>query len=92
MDGAVSCSKSFDTIGPIGKSVKDIADLLSALVESDKTTISEGGCATGTANYQEKIFRVGTLDPQIWKYPDFVVKPVPEAPKQMVRNRPSGYY
>lgn len=68
----------------MGKSVKDVADLLSALVESDKTTVPEGGYATATAKYHNKTFRVGTLDPQIWSYPDFLVKPAPEATKQTV--------
>lgn len=65
VEGTVPCLKSFDTVGPIGKSVKDVADLLSALVESDQTAVLEGSYATATANYQEKAFRVGTLDPQI---------------------------
>lgn len=70
----------------MGKSVKDVADLLSALVESDKTTVPKGGYISATAMYQSKTFRVGTLDPQIWNYPDFLVKPNSEATKQMVSD------
>lgn len=70
----------------MGRSVNDVAHLLSALVEPDKTTVPEGGYISAPAMYQNKTFRVGTLDPQIWNYPDFLVKPNFEATKQMVSN------
>lgn len=70
----------------MGRSVRDVADLLTALVESEKTTIPQGGYASAAAKDQGKTFRIGTLDPQVWNYPAFLVKPVPEATEQMARN------
>ncbi|KAJ5789317.1 amidase signature enzyme [Penicillium psychrosexuale] len=85
VNGTVPCSKTFDTIGPMGRSVRDVADLLTALVEPGKTTIPQGGYASSATKDHGKIFRIGTLDPEVWNYPTFLVKPVPEATEQMNR-------
>jgi amidase len=67
----------------MAKSVRDVADLLTILVDPHKTTVPAHGYGAALNN-QWSDFRVGSLDPRTWKFPDFVIKPVPEATEQMV--------
>lgn len=73
----------YDTAGPIGKTTKDIADLMDVLVDHVETHVLEGGYASAMVSDWTDI-RVGTLDPEIWRLSDALVKPVPEATKQIV--------
>ena len=70
----------------MGRSVRDVADLLTALVEPGKTKTPQAGYASSATKKHGKSFRIGTLDPEVWNYPDFLVNPVPEATEQIVRN------
>jgi amidase len=84
-DGIIPISRRFDTAGPMAKSVKDIADILSVIVDSSKTNIPEGGYASalnGSDAWKE--FTVGTLHPDHWFPDNEFVKPVSEATEQIV--------
>lgn len=84
VEGVVPVTKSFDVAGPMAKDVRDVADMLTVLVDSSKTQVPEGGYSMAV-NDSWKDLRVGTLDPNAWSYPEFLVKPEPEATAQMVR-------
>ena len=82
----VPITARYDTAGPIGKTTKDVADLMDVLVDHDKTHVPEGTYASAIVSDWTDI-RVGTLDPEIWRLPDAFVKPVPGATKQTVCTR-----
>lgn len=69
----------------MAKCVKDVADLLTVLVDPSKTDVPEGGylAAIGSADSWKEI-RVGTLKPDEWLPPDGLIKPVAEATVQIV--------
>lgn len=76
-------SSHFDIAGPMAKSPRDAADLLTVLVDPSKTEVPEGGYASALVGDWKDI-KVGTLDPEFWKRPSIVIKPVREATKQLV--------
>lgn len=84
----IPTSARYDTAGPMGKTVKDIADLLEVLVDHNKTEVPQGGYASTMTTTWDDI-KVGTLDPKKWRMSDAFVKPVPEATRQIVRSRVS---
>jgi amidase len=67
----------------MAKDVRDLADMLTVLVDPTKTTVPAGGYASNL-NGDWKSLKIGTLDPQIWQYPEGLVKRVPKATQQMV--------
>jgi hypothetical protein len=67
----------------MAKSVRDVADMLTVLVDPERADVPINGYGA-TLDAQWTDFRVGTLNPQTWTFPDFVIKPVPEATEQMV--------
>ena len=79
----IPTSARYDTAGPMGKTVKDIANLLDVLVDHDKTEVPGDGYASAMTTTWDDI-KVGTLDPEKWRMGDSFVKPVPEATKQIV--------
>lgn len=83
--GIVPISYAYDTPGPMAKSPLDLANLLTALVDPTKTKVPSGGYASALAGGWKDL-RVGTLDPEIWKYSDFFTKEVPEATEQIVSH------
>jgi amidase len=84
--GIMPISTHFDTAGPLAKSVKDVADLLTLLVDPTKTKVPNGGYVSMLGG-EWKDIKVGTLDPEFWNMPDFVIKHVEEATTQMVSPR-----
>ncbi|KAL8786600.1 MAG: hypothetical protein Q9195_008157 [Heterodermia aff. obscurata] len=86
----VPITARYDTAGPIGKTTKDIADLMDILVNRDKTHVPEGSYASAMV-YDWTDIRVGTLDPETWRLPDAFVKPVPEATKQILDDTRNAY-
>lgn len=62
------------------KSVYDLAILLDTMSGAD----SENPFVSSLTNSWENI-GVATLDPEVWKFPDSFLKPVPEATEQIVR-------
>ena len=67
----------------MGKTVRDVANLLDVLVDHNKTEVPQDGYASAMTTTWNDI-KVGTLDPEKWRMSDAFVKPVPEATKQIV--------
>ena len=82
--GIMPLSTHFDTAGPMAKSARDAADLLTVLVDPTKTQVPEGGYASKLTSDWKDI-RVGTLDPEFWAMPHSLIKYVEEATTPMVR-------
>jgi amidase len=66
------------------KSVYDLAVLLDAISGAD----DKNSFVSSLTNSWENI-GVATLDPEVWKFPDSFLKPVPEATEQIVRSSAS---
>ena len=77
--GIVPVSRIFDSAGPLTKTVYDLAVLLDAISERDG---GESFTSSLTNSWSE--ISVATLDPEVWKFPDNFIKPVPEATEQIV--------
>jgi amidase len=89
-EGVVPASLSFDTPGPMAKDVRDLADMLTVLVDPSKTKVPGEDYSTALdADWSE--VRIGTLDPLVWKYPASMIKPIAEVTEQMVYVSRSGY-
>ena len=92
--GIVPISERYDIAGPMGKSVIDVADLLTILVDKEKTSVPEGGYRTAMTTQWDDI-KVGTLDVGVWlrkgKRDDKFMKFVPEAIKQMKEETLDAY-
>lgn len=82
-ENVIPTSARYDTAGPMGKTVKDVADLLNVLVNHSKTNVPQNDYASAMTSDWSDI-KVGTLDPEKWRMSDSFVKPVPEATAQMV--------
>ena len=67
----------------MGKCVKDVATLLTILVDPEKTDVPSGGYESVSCGDWRDI-RVGTLDPEKWTVDSTMIKPVAEATKQIV--------
>ena len=79
----VPITARYDTAGPIGKTTRDVADLMDVLVDHDRTHVPQGSYASVMV-FDWTDIRVGTLDPETWRLSAAFVKPVTEATKQMV--------
>ncbi|MCJ1349375.1 hypothetical protein MMC31_007615 [Peltigera leucophlebia] len=86
----IPTSARYDTAGPMGKTVKDVADLLNVLVDHSKTEVPQGDYASAITTTWDDI-KVGTLDPEKWRMNDTFVKPVPEATKQILELTRAAY-
>jgi len=73
----------------MAKSPKDVADLLTVLVDPTKSKVPPDGYASAFNGKWANI-RVGTLDPQIWTLDSGIIKPVPDATKQIVCSFPAS--
>ena len=82
----IPTSARYDTAGPIGKTVKDVADLLTIMVDHPKTVVPLGGYASAMTSDWGDI-KVGTLDPDKWRISESFVKPVASATEQMVSGQ-----
>lgn len=84
-EGILPISSRLDTAGPMCTNVKDVADLLSVLVDSRRTNVPCGGYASAMCGAEGwKDIRVGTLDPKKWVCNTDYQKYVPEATQQIV--------
>ncbi|KAK2756504.1 hypothetical protein FQN54_005397 [Arachnomyces sp. PD_36] len=91
-EGIVPITPRFDTAGPMAKCVKDIADLLTELVDPSKTNVPEGGYSAAIGNADSwKEIRVGTLKPDEWLPPDGLIKPVAGATTQILQETQLAY-
>ncbi|KAL8958892.1 MAG: hypothetical protein Q9193_004134 [Seirophora villosa] len=82
MTNIIPISARYDTAGPMGKTVKDVADLLNLLIDHSKTEVPHGDYASAMTTSWDDI-KVGTLDPEKWKMGEDFVKPAPEATKMI---------
>ncbi|KAH0593042.1 hypothetical protein MHUMG1_09289 [Metarhizium humberi] len=80
-DGIVPISSHFDSAGPMAKTVYDLVVVLDA-IRSNQGSKSLVHNITGS---WEDI-SVGTLDPEVWRYPDTIMKPVTKATEQILRD------
>ncbi|KXT12042.1 hypothetical protein AC579_4682 [Pseudocercospora musae] len=81
--GIVPVSDEYDTAGPFGKTPKDVADLLTVLVDPSKTNVPLGGYAAALGATWKDI-KVGTLDPNIWTPDPAFVKYVEEVAEEII--------
>lgn len=84
-EGVMPVSFHLDTAGPMCRCVKDTADLLTVLVGDGRPDVPSGGYAAamkGAAGWRD--LRVGTLDPEKFRYDETLQTPVPEAIEQIV--------
>ena len=83
--GIIPVSKRFDTAGPMAKSVRDVADLLTTLVDPTTTHVPTGGYAAVVEDADWAALRVGTLAPPVWHYDAEETAPVAEVDDEIVR-------
>ena len=81
-ESIVPVSHTFDSAGPMAKTPYDMAILLDAIVEPDAKQNPASYTRALTGSWSN--ICVATLDPEWGKFPDGVVRPVPEATEQMV--------
>jgi len=85
MDNVIPVSSTFDTVGGMARSVRDLATLTEIVLDPPaRAKIPEDGYLSYlTANWEG--LRLGFLDPEIWKLPDSLCEPNESALTQMVR-------
>jgi amidase len=81
--GVIPISRISDSIGPMTKSARDVAIMLDAMVEPEKTQIPKGGYESCLST-EWKGLKVGSVDVKSWLLSSFVVKPVESATIQEV--------
>ncbi|KAF9778536.1 hypothetical protein IL306_003758 [Fusarium sp. DS 682] len=85
--GIMPVSFYLDVPGPMCRSVKDTADLLTVLAGKDHPTIPAGGFAAAMKGAESwKGLKVGTLDPTKFCYDNSLQTPIPEAIEQIIMN------
>ncbi|KAJ8128279.1 hypothetical protein O1611_g5355 [Lasiodiplodia mahajangana] len=89
-DGCLSISLHHDTLGPMAKSARDIANLLDVIVDSTQTNVPKGGYTAALTSKWDNI-RVGVLDAEEWMLGLPYVKPVKEINKQMLSGWKVAY-
>jgi amidase len=78
-EGVVPVSAAFDAAGPMTKSVYDLAIVLDVLLgKKDDTSFKHSLGASW------KHLSVATLDPDVWRFPDAFIKPIPGVDQQIV--------
>ena len=79
--GIVPVSHSFDAPGPITKTPYDLALLLDVLVQ-EQPQAQKSYTSALTRSWSD--ISIATLDPEEWKFPSEILKPVQEATDQIV--------
>lgn len=80
MKGIIPISCALDTLGPIAKTTRYIADLLDIIVPPRPSLSSY---TTELSGAWSKL-HAGALDPKEWPWPNFLAKLDPEAQEQIV--------
>ncbi|KAK0117464.1 hypothetical protein ONS96_013294 [Cadophora gregata f. sp. sojae] len=89
-DGILPISHRFDTASPLAKDTRDVADLLSAMVEF--RSVPNGGYVSAVGYLDSwKEINIGALDPRTWKYSDSMVKPIADATVEIVSKTQEAY-
>ena len=85
MKGVIPVSRLFDTIGPMAKTVQDVADTLDVIVDKSKTYAPAQGYVSVLPGEWSKI-RVGVVDPNLWYISASLAKPNAAAQAQIVSD------
>ena len=89
--GVISVTSTFDTLGTMARSVDDLAALTEIILDpSARAGIPKDGFKSRLSGSWAGL-RVGFLDPDIWKLPDSLCKPVDSVTAQMVGRLLSRY-
>ncbi|KAK0717600.1 amidase family protein [Lasiosphaeria miniovina] len=89
-EGIIPVTPEADSAGPMTKSVLDLANLLDAIADPRKTTITEGGYKSAVTGKWGDI-RIGVLEPENWLFPTKIVKYEKQASEQMFREWKAAY-
>ncbi len=81
--GVIPIAHVLDTVGPMAKSVEDLANLLTVIVDPSNPSVPKDGYAAAMTKLWEGI-RVGFLDPGTFFFAPDVLKPNENATTQMV--------
>lgn len=84
-DGVIPFFPPAESVGPMAKSVQDMANLLDVIVDPSKTTIHEGGYKSATGSSFSEL-KIATASPYEWYFDSTFVKPDAGATAQMVRS------
>ena len=82
-EGIVPITSLCDSVGPMAKSVEDLANLMDVLVDPSKTKIPDGGYLSAVTAVWEGL-KIGSLDPEKYQYPESERRSEPAAESQMV--------
>ncbi|KAH8601745.1 amidase signature domain-containing protein [Bisporella sp. PMI_857] len=90
MEGIVPFSRKFDTVGPLAKGARDIANILDVIVDRGATNVPLGGYASVLHGKWDHL-KIGTLSPEKWFIPPSLGRPNPAAREQMDRETREAY-
>ena len=85
LNGVIPISKAFDTVGPMAKCVKDLANLLDVLVGPGTVIGRDCNSYANTLPGSWRDLRIGVLDPEEWNFEKQLPRSIPEAKAQIVR-------
>ena len=81
--GICPIGKSSDSAGPLAKTPRDVANLLTLLVDPSKTSVPARGCVSVLGRSWSDI-RVGAFDSLVWTLPPYVIRLAEEATREIV--------
>ncbi|CAD6449419.1 5608533f-d05e-4b31-8894-60f81df6b7b9 [Sclerotinia trifoliorum] len=84
MDGVIPFLRRFNTIGPMAKCVKDVADMLDIIIDPGRKNTTVGGFTTSLSKHWRDV-RIGVLATEKWFIsPSSLGRSNPKAQAQMV--------
>lgn len=86
-DVIIPITPEADSAGPMTKSVRDLANLLDVLVDPSNEHVPAGGYISAVTGEWRDI-KIGVVEPQLWLFPEVIVKYEGSATDQMVRLFP----
>ena len=81
--GIIPICRFCDTAGPMTKNVRDLANIMDIIVDRTSAAVPDGGYISAVTGAWKGL-RVGTVDPEVWKFSDEARKPSGDAEEQMV--------
>ena len=86
MDGVISITSAFDTLGSMARSVDDVATLAETILDPCRKAklLRDGYKSYLSRNWNG--LKIGFLDPEVWKLPESLCEPNENALSQMVRS------
>ena len=82
--GGFPFSLNRDSVGPMAKSTGDLVELLNIITDTTHPNVPDHGYSR-TSSREWKDISIATLDPHIWRLPEWVQKPQPGALDEIVR-------